>query len=89
MSDDPAALKSIVAELNNGDPEIRRAAVEATIQYGDSNAIPWLEAAAQWAQTADEKTEINDAIDFLKLPKLESRTEGRPVPRPGTVTGRK
>jgi HEAT repeats len=89
MSDDPAALKSIVAELNNGDPDIRRAAVEATIQYGDSNAIPWLEAAAQWAQTTDEKTEITEAIDFLKLPKLETRTEGSPVSKPKTVKNRK
>ena len=85
-SDHPGALQAIVAELNNGNPDIRKSAVDASVQLGDTNAIPWLEAAAQWTQSADERTEMLDAVEFLKLPKLESRTEGRRVARAKTVS---
>ena len=85
-SDNPGALQAIVAELNNGNPDIRKSAVEATVQLGDTNAIPWLEAAAQWTQSGDERTEILEAVEFLKLPKLENRTEGRRVARSKTVS---
>jgi hypothetical protein len=84
--DSPGALQAIVAELNNGNPDVRKSAVDATVQLGDTNAIPWLEAAAQWTQSADERTEILDAVEFLKLPKLESRTEGRRLARAKTVS---
>jgi len=71
MSDDTNSLQVILQDLNNSDPDIRKAAIEATIQYGSRDAIPSLENAAYWAETPQEKTEIAQAIEFLSLPRLD------------------
>jgi len=70
MNDDTNSLHTILSELNNPDPEIRQAALDATIQFGATNAIPGLEAAALWNENPEEKKQIADAIEFLKLPQL-------------------
>lgn len=70
MNDDTNSLHTILSELNNPDPEIRQAALDATIQFGSTNAIPGLEAAALWNDNPEEKKQIADAIEFLKLPQL-------------------
>jgi hypothetical protein len=70
MGDDTNDLHTILSELNNADPEIRQAALDATIQFGSTNAIPALESAALWNENAEEKQQIADAIEFLKLPQL-------------------
>src|ERR1041385_3321778 len=40
MSDDPSSLKTILSEVNNAEPEIRKAAIEAAKQFGSADAIP-------------------------------------------------
>ena len=69
-SDDKDSLQSILAELTNRDPEIRKAAVEAAKQFGNRDAIPGLQDAMTQTDDAVEKADINDAIEFLKLPSL-------------------
>jgi len=68
MTDDPEALKTILSELNNSDSDIRRAAVEAAKQFGSADAIPKLEEALSSAESPDDKQELREAIEFLKLP---------------------
>ena len=67
MTDDPEALKTIVSEINNSEGEIRKAAIEATKQFGSTNAIPKLEEALSKADSGD-KHDLREAIEFLKLP---------------------
>ena len=70
MTDDRANLDTILSELSNRDPEIRKAALEATIQFGSRDAIPKLADAVSQTDDPNEKAAIADAIEFLKLPSL-------------------
>jgi len=70
MTDDRANLDIILSELNNRDPEIRKAALEATIQFGSRDAIPKMADAVSQTDDPAEKAAIADAIEFLKLPSL-------------------
>ena len=70
MNDDSQSLNTILSELSNRDPEIRKAAVEATVQFGSRDAIPNLTDAAAQTDDPQEKAEIMEAIQFLKLPTL-------------------
>jgi hypothetical protein len=72
MSDDPESLKTILSEMNNPEGEIRKAAIEATKQFGSADAIPKLEAALSSADTGD-KQDIQEAIEFLKLPSFVAK----------------
>ena len=68
MTDDPAALKTILSELNNQDPEIRKTALTAAIDFGSKDAIPALKNQLDLTEDFREKMEIQKAIDFLELP---------------------
>jgi len=70
MNDDPNSLDTILSELTNRDPEIRKAALEASIQFGSRDAIPKLIDAASQTDDPKEKAAIVEAIEFLKLPSL-------------------
>jgi hypothetical protein len=70
MTDDRANLDTILSELGNRDPEIRKAALDATIQFGSRDAIPKLADAASQTDDPNEKAALADAIEFLKLPSL-------------------
>ena len=70
MTDERANLDIILSELSNRDPEIRKAALEATIQFGSRDAIPKLADAVSHTDDPAEKTALADAIEFLKLPSL-------------------
>lgn len=70
MDDDPASLNTILSEVNNRDPRIRKAALDAAIQFGSRDAIPRLTDAAMQTDDPHEKAAIMDAIDYLKLPSL-------------------
>jgi type IV secretory pathway VirB10-like protein len=80
MNDDRASLDSILSELGNRDPEIRKAALDATIQFGSRDAIPKLADAASQTDDPNEKTAITDAIEFLKLPSLTEISSHSPKP---------
>ncbi len=68
MMDDPDSLATILSELTNRDPEIRKAALDASIQFGSRDAIPKLMEAVSQTDDPKEKAEIVDAIELLKLP---------------------
>jgi len=68
--DDPASINIILSELTNRDPEIRKAALEATLQVRSREAIPRLMEAFEQTDDPREKAAIADAIEFLRLPSL-------------------
>jgi hypothetical protein len=68
MNADSGSLDTILSELTNRDPQIRKAALEATIQFGSRDAIPKLMDAVSQIDEPKEKADILEAIEFLKLP---------------------
>ena len=68
MSDDPASLSNILADLTHPEKEIREAAIEAAKQFGSSNAIPALKAAAANTTDTEEQIALLEAANFLSLP---------------------
>jgi hypothetical protein len=70
-SDDPASLSHILADLTSPEKEIRDAAIEATKQYGSSNAIPTLKAVAANTADTEEQIALLEAAYFLSLPGME------------------
>jgi hypothetical protein len=70
MNNDPASLKTILSELENPEPDIRQAALSATIQFGSQDAIPVLQNEMAYATDPQEKVDIKKAIEFLQLPRL-------------------
>jgi len=94
MNDDRGSLDTILSELGNRDPEIRKAALEATIQFGSRDAIPKLADAVSQTDDPSEKAALTDAIEFLKLPSLTEirQQSGKSVAHaaaPGSKSGRK
>jgi hypothetical protein len=79
MNDDPASLSNILADLTNSEKEIRDAAIEAAKQFGSTNAIPALKAAAENTDDLQEKIAYLEAADFLSLPSMDF--SGPTVPR--------
>jgi len=74
MNDDADSLQAILDELTNSDPEIRAAAREAAVQFGDRTAAPPLRAVAAQMEDLDEKKALLEAADFLELPSLKVRS---------------
>jgi hypothetical protein len=76
MNNDPDSLKTILSELENPEPEIRHAALSATLDFGSRDAIPVLQNELNWATDPQEKVDIQKAIDFLQLPRLGEDDSG-------------
>ncbi len=76
-NDDPASLKAILTELVNPDKEVRAAAVEATIQFGDRSAIPVLKDLAATTTDSGEKQALLDAVEFMSLPTMTEIREAK------------
>ena len=74
---DPESLQKILAHLRDARPEIRSAALEATIQFGSRDAIPVLKELAAQTEDAREKVAILDAADFLELPSFREVRDRR------------
>jgi hypothetical protein len=70
MTSERSSFDIIMSELTNRDPQIRKAAVQAAIQYGSRDAIPKLMEVAAQTDDPKEKAEIIEAADYLKLPSL-------------------
>jgi HEAT repeat protein len=77
MTDDPASLRQILGELDNPEPRIRQAAVEAAVQFKSPDAIPVLKDALVQATDLSEKVNLQKAIDFLSL-SLPADTNSNP-----------
>jgi len=89
--DDPASFSIILSELTNRDPQIRKAALDATLQVRNRDAIPRLMEAAEQTDDPHEKAAIADAIEFLKLPTLGEVMDQmgeRATNAPGEAAGR-
>jgi hypothetical protein len=78
MTDDPASLQQILGELDNPEPRIRQAAVEAAVQFKSPDAIPALHDALAQATDLKEKVNIQRAIDFLSLSLPSSGANSQP-----------
>lgn len=70
MTDDPDSLSAITSELDSREPQIREAALKATIQFGSRDAIPALQNTIQHTDDPQEKIDLQKAIDFLELPAM-------------------
>jgi colicin import membrane protein len=66
-NDDPQSLSNILADLTNSEKQVREAAIEATKQFGSTNAIPALKAAALSSPDAQEQIDLLEAANFLTL----------------------
>lgn len=69
-NDDPQSLSNILMDLTSSEKEVREAAIEAAKQFGSTNAIPALKAAAVNSTDTDEQIEMLQAANFLALPPL-------------------
>lgn len=70
MRNDSASLETILSELQNSDPQIRKAALDATVQFSDRAAIPRLRDLAARTSDDQEKEQLLDAANYLALPSL-------------------
>ncbi len=68
MNSDAASLAAILAGMTNAEPQIRKAALNAVIQFNDRSAIPELQKIADATADPFEKVDILKAIDYIKLP---------------------
>lgn len=84
--DDAESLSHILAELRNNLPEIRTAALSATLAFGSRDAVPYLEAIAADSKDAIEQKALTDVAERLKLPTvlehLEEESKQNPAPPP-------
>ena len=78
LSDNPADLQIILADLNNPEKEIREAAISAAKQFGSTNAIPALLTAATNTADPAEKIELLDAANFVALPSISLNSNPTP-----------
>jgi HEAT repeat protein len=76
MNNDADSLNLILESLTDPDPQIRAAALEATVQFNSPDAIPSLQAVLARLESPQEKVNVQAAIDYLKLPSF-SQTEAK------------
>lgn len=68
MNNDPQSLSNILADLKSPEKDVRMAAIDATVQFDDTNAVPILRNTATNTEDLDEKVALLKAADFLALP---------------------
>ncbi len=77
-NEDSASLSTILLELENPDKDVREAALEAAIQFGErTNTIARLTDLAQRTEDEDERAVLREAIEFIKLPSLTEVVNAR------------
>ncbi len=67
-SGNPGDLTSILIDLKNPEPVIRRAALRAAVDFGSLEAIPALQNELADTDDPEEKTSLQRAIEFLQIP---------------------
>jgi hypothetical protein len=81
MNSDVKSRDAILSELkNNPDKTIRKAALEAAIQFNDRSVVPFMKEIAAQTQDPDEKAAILEAIDYINLPSLTEYMKQNPRP---------
>jgi hypothetical protein len=75
MNDDAESLNHIVAGLTSPEKEIREAAIEATKQFGSTNAISALKAAAAARRTLKTRSPVWRPPIFFHCPAWRSRRQ--------------
>ena len=70
MRADQNSLNTLLSEMKNPNKEIRKAALEAVVQFDDRSSIPRLQELAKQTTDPEEKNEILAAADYIKLPSL-------------------
>jgi len=81
--DDTESLHKILAELRNPLPEIRAAALAATLAFSSRESIPYLEMIARETRDPQEQKALTDAVEHLKLPTMVEeleREQSQPAP---------
>jgi hypothetical protein len=86
MNNDENSLNLILGSLADTDPQIRAAALEATVQFDRPEAIPALQEAMVRTELPQEKLDIQAAIDFLKLPPVNLAQINPPAAANGAPT---
>ncbi len=79
---DDASTLTLVAELRNPDPVVRRAALDAITSQGNDHAIPYLEAVAWQSDDPVLQREIAETVDYLEVPALEDVISGKRQAKP-------
>jgi HEAT repeat protein len=83
-NDDNESLSTILQELDNPDKEIRSAALEAAIQFGETtNTISRLKDLVNRTSDPAEQKTLLEAIEFIALPPI---SELKPNPNPPKPT---
>jgi hypothetical protein len=65
--DDAGSLKQLVAELENPEPEIRKAALQAVANFGSRDAVPYLESLVSRRDDPQEKIDLIQTAEQLKM----------------------
>lgn len=79
MNNDTNSRDQILSELEtNSDKEVRAAALQAAIQFDDRSVVPRLQQIADETQDPQEKSDIEDAIDYINLPSLTEYLASQP-----------
>jgi len=82
-SESPTRVGILVGKVTDQEPEVRKAAVEALVQLGDTNAVPGMEQAVAAIENPREKVALMDAIAYLKLPPTIPATPPANLPAMG------
>ena len=78
MNNDTDSLNLILCSLNDPNPQIRSATLEALVQFDSQAAIPALQDTLVKAEFPQETACIQGVIDFLMLPPLTSSVSQNP-----------
>lgn len=72
MKSDAASRSNILGDLVSPEKEIRAAAIEAIIQFGDPGVVPVLKGIAANTDDTSEQIALLNAVDFLSIAPLET-----------------
>ncbi len=81
----PNTTELLLNKLTHEEPEVREAALVALVHLGDTNVLPGLEQALATIENPREKVAILDAIEYLKLPTMNSDLPPVAAPDAGNV----
>jgi hypothetical protein len=69
-ADNPHTTGLLLGKVTHREPAVRKAALDALVQFNDTNAIPGLEQATSLIEDPREKVAFMDAVAYLKLPSV-------------------